>query len=171
MKIMKFTPALLASVLLFSACHTTNCYVRKFKKEASKEVGKHNVSVSKDTVRVVYPEVTTFEFNKDEVKPDAKMSLVRFSALLKKYDRMNFIINGYTDNVGPGDLNQPLSQRRADNTKAVMQADGIDAGRMQTNGMGAKNPIKPNNTDEGRQANRRVEFLVYDKDNKKKKKK
>jgi OOP family OmpA-OmpF porin len=91
--------------------------------------------------------------------------------LLKKYDRMNFIINGYTDNVGAADFNQSLSQRRADNTKAILQADGIDAGRMQTNGMGASNPVKPNNTDEGRQANRRVEFKVYDKDNKKKKKK
>ena len=171
MKIMKFTTALLASVLLFSACHTTNCYVRKFKRKARKEVGKHNVSVRNDTVRVIYPEVTTFEFNKDEVKPEAKMSLDRFSVLLKKYDRMDFIINGYTDNVGTSDFNQSLSQRRADNTKAVMQADGINAGRMQTNGMGASNPVKPNNTDEGRQANRRVEFLVYDKDNKKKKKK
>jgi len=171
MKKMKFTTALLASVLLFSACHTSNCYVRKFKRKACKEVGKHNVSVRNDTVRVIYPEVTTFEFNKDEVKPEAKMSLDRFSVLLKKYDRMDFIINGYTDNVGTDDFNQSLSQRRADNTKAVMQADGINAGRMQTNGMGASNPVKPNNTDEGRQANRRVEFMVYDKDNKKKKKK
>lgn len=170
MKLMKFTTALLASVLLFSACHTTNCYVRKFKRKARKEVGKHNVSVRNDTVRVVYPEVTTFEFNKDDVKPEAKKSLIRFSGLLKKYDRMNFIINGYTDNVGTADFNQSLSQRRADNTKAVMEGDGINARRMQTNGMGASNPVKPNTTDEGRRANRRVEFLVYDKDNKKKKK-
>jgi outer membrane protein OmpA-like peptidoglycan-associated protein len=115
--------------------------------------------------------VTTFDFNKDEVKPDAKMSLQRFSVLLKKYDRMNFIINGYTDNVGTADFNQSLSQRRADNTKAVIQANGIDAARIQTNGMGPNNPVKPNTTDEGRAANRRVEFMVYDKDNKMKKKK
>ena len=171
MKIMKFSAVLLASVLLFSACHTTNCYVRKFKRKAGKEVGKHNVSVRNDTVRVVYPEVTTFDFNKDEVKPDAKMSLQRFSVLLKKYDRMNFIINGYTDNVGTADFNQSLSQRRADNTKAVIQANGIDAARIQTNGMGPNTPVKPNTTDEGRAANRRVEFMVYDKDNKMKKKK
>jgi outer membrane protein OmpA-like peptidoglycan-associated protein len=171
MKIIKLTTTLIASSLLFSACHTTNCYVRQFKRKASKEVGRHNVSVRHDTVRVVYPEVTTFEFNKDELKPEAQQSLHRFAGLLKKYDRMYFIINGYTDNVGTADFNQSLSQRRADNTKAVMEGDGIPAGRMRTNGMGANNPVKSNSTEKGRQANRRVEFLVYDKDNHKKKKK
>jgi len=170
MKIMKFTVVVLAAVMTLSACNSSRCYLKKFKRKAGKEVGRHNVSMRKDTVRVVYPEVTIFDFNKDEVKPDAKASIQRFSGLLKKFDRVDFIINGYTDNVGGSDVNQSLSQRRADNTKAVFQADGVDGGRIRTNGMGDRNPVMSNNTDEGRQANRRVEFLLYDKKLKKKKK-
>ncbi len=169
MKLMKFSALILATAFSLSACHTTNCYVRKFKRKAAKEVGKENVTVRNDTVRIVYPEITTFDFNKDEVKPEAKMSLERLSVLLKKYNRMNFIINGYTDNVGTNDLNLSLSQRRADNTKAVMITDGIEPNRMSTNGIGAANPVRSNETEGGRQANRRVEFMVYDKDNKRKK--
>ena len=167
MKILKITTALLAATMMLSACSSSKCYLKKFKKKARKEVGKSNVSMKGDTVRVVYPEVTIFDFNKDEVKPDAKMSIQHISGLLNKFDRIDFIINGYTDNVGTDDINQSLSQRRAENTKAVFQADGVNAGRIQTNGMGSKNPVMTNSTDDGRQANRRVEFLFYDKKKKK----
>lgn len=165
---MKFTTALLAVIMMLGSCNSSKCYMKRFKRKAGKEVGKSNVSMRGDTVRVVYPEVTIFDFNKDEVKPEAKMSIQRFSGLLNKFDRVNFVINGYTDNVGTEDVNQSLSQKRADNTKAVFQADGVNPGRIQTNGMGASHPVMSNNTDEGRQANRRVEFLMYDKKNKKK---
>jgi len=168
MKIVKFTITSLAVVMMLSACHSSKCYMKRFKRKAGKEVGKSNVSMKGDSVRVVYPEVTIFDFNKDELKPDAKMSIQRFSGLLKKFDRVNFVINGYTDNVGTADVNQSLSQRRADNTKAVFQADGVSADRIRTNGMGDSNPVMNNSTDEGRQANRRVEFMLYDKKNKKK---
>lgn len=166
MQLMKLTTVLLAGTLFASSCNSSKCYMKKFKRKAGKEVGKSNVSMSNDTVRVVYPEVTIFDFNKDEVKPDARQSILRFSGLLNKYDRVNFVINGYTDNVGTEEVNQSLSQKRAENTKAVFQAGGVNAARMQTNGMGTMHPVMSNSTVEGRQANRRVEFLLYD--NKKK---
>ncbi|MCW3124196.1 MAG: outer membrane protein/peptidoglycan-associated protein [Flavipsychrobacter sp.] len=168
MKMVKVTGALLVMVMMFSACNSSKCYMKRFKKKAGKEVGTSNVSMRGDSVRVVYPEVTIFDFNKDEVKPEAKMSIQRLSTLLNKYDRVNFVINGYTDNVGTEDVNLSLSQKRADNTKAVFQADGVSPARMQTNGLGASKPVMSNSTDAGRQANRRVEFLMYDKKAKKK---
>jgi len=170
MKIMQLTAVLLAAMLAFSSCHSSK-YLRKFKKKACREVGKKNVKLKRDTVRITYPEITTFEFAKDEVKPEAKASLQHLSAILNDFGRINFVINGYTDNVGPDDVNQSLSQRRADNTKAEFVTNRVDAGRMTTHGMGSKNPVSTNGTDEGRQANRRVEFLMYDKDHKDKKKK
>ncbi len=169
MKIMKLTAVMLAGMLAFTSCHTSK-QLRKFKKKACKEVGKKSVKLKGDTVRITYPEITTFEFGKDEVKPDAKASLQHLSAILNDFGSINFVINGYTDNVGPDDVNMSLSQRRADNTKAEFVSNKVDAGRMTTHGLGSANPVKTNGTDEGRQANRRVEFLMYDKNHKHKNK-
>ena len=152
--------AMLLSVGLLSSCKTT--YIKKFHKEAKREVGTAKIRLKKDTVRVVYPEISMFDFNKDEIKPEAKTSLTGFGNVLKKYDRIDFIINGYTDNVGSDEVNQSLSQRRADAAKTLFESNGINSGRMRTNGKGAADPIEPNTTEEGRATNRRVELLLYE---------
>ncbi len=164
MKLMKATIALVFSVLLFSSCRTT--YIKKFYKDANRskicEANSVVMRLKGDTLRVIYPELTMFDFGKDEIKPAAKVSLQQLSVLLKDYNRINFVINGYTDNVGGADVNQALSERRAQNAKTLFEANGVNAGRMQTNGRGASNPIMSNDTEDGRQANRRVELLLYE---------
>ena len=161
MNFVKTLTTFLIAVVLLSACKSSS-YLKKFHKDAKKEVGAARIKLRGDTVRVIYPELAMFDFGKDEIKPDAKVSLQRFAGLLKTYDRINFTINGYTDNIGALELNQALSQRRADNAKALFQENGVSEGRMITNGRGADNPQKTNNTEEGRQANRRVELLLYE---------
>ena len=160
MKLMKITITMLLSMAMLSSCKTT--YIKKFHKEAKKEVGTAKIRLKNDTVRVVYPEISMFDFNKDEIKPEAKTSLTGLGVILKKYDKIDFIINGYTDNVGTDDVNQSLSQRRADAAKSLFESNGVSGGRMQTNGKGAANPIEPNTTEEGKAANRRVELLLYE---------
>jgi outer membrane protein OmpA-like peptidoglycan-associated protein len=136
--------------------------MKKFYKYAKKDVGMATIKRKGDTVRVIYPEVSMFDFGKDEIKPDAKTSLQRFGALLNEYNRIDFKINGYTDNVGTDDVNQSLSQRRADAAKKLFESTGISSGRMRTMGMGASDPLRSNNSDEGRAANRRVELMLYE---------
>jgi outer membrane protein OmpA-like peptidoglycan-associated protein len=160
MKFSTIAIALLISATMASSCKTT--YIKKFHKEAKKEVGSAKIKLKRDTVRVVYPEVVMFDFNKDEIKPDAQTSLKRFSGLLTKYDKIDFIINGYTDNVGTDEVNNNLSQRRADNAKTLFETNGINATRMQTHGKGATNFVEPNTTEEGKAANRRVELLLFE---------
>jgi outer membrane protein OmpA-like peptidoglycan-associated protein len=161
MKFVRIFTTFFIAVFLLSSCKSSS-YLKKFHKEAKKEVGSATIRLRGDTVRVIYPELAMFDFGKDEIKPDAKVSLQRFATLLNKYDRINFTINGYTDNVGTNGVNQSLSQRRADNAKALFQQNGVSADRMMTNGRGADNPIRTNDTEEGRQANRRVELLLYE---------
>ena len=160
------TLIILASATLLSACHTSkrskNAYLVKFYKELKKEMPDGKVKRKADTVRVIYPELAMFDFGKDQVKAEAMPSLKSFATVLKKYDRVYFHINGYTDNVGPSDVNVSLSQRRAENAKTLMEGNGVGAMRMTTNGKGEADPIMTNTTDEGRQANRRVEFVLYD---------
>jgi len=77
-----------------------------------------------------------------------------------KIDRtLKVEVAGHTDNTGTADHNQTLSEGRA---KAVVDAlvkdYGIDAARLQAKGYGATKPVAPNDTDDGRAKNRRVEL-------------
>lgn len=162
MKFNKFTAILAAGSILFSACHSSK-YMRKFHKNAKQEVGAASIKLKNDTVRVVYPELSMFDFNKDEIKNQVKPSLKRFSKVLVDFDKIDFIINGYTDTIGTEDVNQSLSLKRADNAKALFESNGVSGSRMQTNGKGSEDPIATNVTEEGRRKNRRVEFLLFEK--------
>jgi len=68
---------------------------------------------------------------------------------------------GYTDSIGSVGYNIGLSQRRAEAVKQYLVAErGIDAGRIQAKGYGKLNPVASNDTDEGRERNRRVELHI-----------
>lgn len=164
------TVLILASAILFGAsCHTSKknkknmSYTWMLYRDLKKELRDAQVMKMGDTVKVIYPELAMFDFGKDQIKAGAMPAFGRFASILKDYNRINFVINGYTDNVGGDDVNLSLSKRRADNTKALMQSNGIMEMRMMTNGMGATNFMMDNATADGRQANRRVEFILYEK--------
>jgi len=70
------------------------------------------------------------------------------------------VVTGYTDSVGSADDNVALSQRRAQAVADYLIAAGIDKDRIQVVGLGQANPIAPNDTEEGRAMNRRIEFTV-----------
>lgn len=140
----------------------TGPYVNSFYKKLKKELPDAKISKSADTVRVIYPELAMFDFGKDEIKQEALPSFKRFAFALQKYDRINLIINGHADSIGSDGVNRPLSESRAVNTRQLMERNGISGNRMRTNGVGASQPLESNATNEGRQANRRVEFLLYD---------
>jgi len=166
MRIIKLTSFLLLAIIsmsAFSSCHTSRKAMRKLYREVKRDQTTAHVSWRGDSIRVVYPELAMFDFGKDEIKKDAYPSFKRYANILNQYNWVNFVINGYTDNVGTDDVNKSLSDRRAANAKELLQTDGINPSRMSTNGYGSAHPIMSNNTDEGRQANRRVEFLIYKK--------
>ena len=151
----------------FTACHTSRkgnsrSYTIMLYKDLRKELGDAEVKRRGDTVRIIYPELAMFDFGKSVIKPEALPAFGRFSAVLKNYDRIYFYINGYTDNVGTDDVNLSLSRDRAMSAKTLLEGNGINGGRMMTNGMGSSNPIMSNTTPDGRQANRRVEFVLYE---------
>jgi outer membrane protein OmpA-like peptidoglycan-associated protein len=104
-----------------------------------------------------------FDFNKDNLQPESYPELERAITIMKNHSSMEVEIAGYTDNVGSDTYNKDLSQRRANSVKDYMVKHGIDAKRIQARGYGEQNPILPNDTDEGRAANRRVEFVVLKK--------
>jgi outer membrane protein OmpA-like peptidoglycan-associated protein len=72
-------------------------------------------------------------------------------------------ISGHTDNVGSNLYNQQLSEDRAKSVVEYLIDNGIDAGRLTYAGYGEEQPIATNETEEGRQMNRRTEFKVLSK--------
>jgi outer membrane protein OmpA-like peptidoglycan-associated protein len=69
-------------------------------------------------------------------------------------------ISGHTDNTGTDEINNKLSQARADAVKNYLLVAGINSSRIQAKGYGSFKPKATNETEEGRQANRRVEFAI-----------
>lgn len=80
--------------------------------------------------------------------------------MLKEHADLRLMIEGHTDNVGSAVSNQKLSEKRAAAIKAALTSTyGVDAGRLETTGLGATKPAVSNETAEGRQSNRRVELV------------
>lgn len=101
-----------------------------------------------------------FDFNKFTLRPESTSELERLVALLKKYPKLKIEISGHTDNVGSETYNKTLSENRAKVVVDYLIANGIDKSRLVFVGYGFSQPIASNESDEGRQLNRRTEFKV-----------
>ncbi|RYZ31554.1 MAG: OmpA family protein, partial [Sphingobacteriales bacterium] len=66
----------------------------------------------------------------------------------------------HTDNTGSNEINLKLSQDRADAVREYFIGKGIEPDRVASKGYGEAKPVASNDTDEGRQTNRRVEFVI-----------
>ena len=69
-------------------------------------------------------------------------------------------IGGYTDNTGDVSANMSLSRSRAENTMSAIAMQGVSTSRLEAEGYGEQHPVASNDTEEGRQRNRRVDVLV-----------
>ena len=73
---------------------------------------------------------------------------------------MKVDIVGHTDNTGKADVNQKLSEKRANAVKAYLTKKGVAADRLTAKGAGLEQPVADNNSSAGRAKNRRVEFKI-----------
>jgi len=101
-----------------------------------------------------------FDFNKATIRKDSESVLDASIKILKDNPYINIQIEGHTDNKGSDNYNLLLSDRRAASVKKHLIKNGIDAIRLSSIGMGESIPITSNETDEGRQINRRVVFSI-----------
>jgi len=101
-----------------------------------------------------------FEFAKARLLPKSFPELNKLVALLKKYPQIQIKIQGHTDNVGTHARNQQLSERRAQSVVNYLVNKGVLNERLTAEGFGETKPIDTNQTKQGRQKNRRVEFVI-----------
>jgi outer membrane protein OmpA-like peptidoglycan-associated protein len=102
-----------------------------------------------------------FEFNSTKLRPEAHALLDKVGAALASDElaTFRFSVEGHTDSVGSEGFNDQLSRDRAAAVKAHLMAQGVPAERLQTVGHGETTPVATNETDDGRQRNRRVELI------------
>ncbi len=104
-----------------------------------------------------------FDVNKDTLKPDARALLDRVAAYLQKNLQWHVEIQGHTDSTGPAAWNDTLSRMRAEAVRDYLITRGVAADRLAAAGFGPTKSIASNETPEGRQQNRRVDFLPTEK--------
>ena len=101
-----------------------------------------------------------FETGKHDLLPESVVELDKLVALMKENPGMKIEISGHTDNTGLETANVELSSLRAKAVTDYLVAKGIPAYLLTSRGYGSSRPVADNNTPEGRQLNRRTEFLV-----------
>ena len=101
-----------------------------------------------------------FETNKSELTYTTKLILLKFAEYILANPNYTLQIEGHTDDVGTTEDNLKLSQARAEAVKSFFEESGVETSRLQASGFGESSPKESNNTDQGRAANRRTEFIV-----------
>jgi OOP family OmpA-OmpF porin len=98
-----------------------------------------------------------FDFDKAVVRPEYHDDATKIADAMKEYPEANVLLEGHTDSVGTEEYNMTLSRRRANNVKMyLVEKFNVDASRISTVGYGTSKPVATNDTEAGRQKNRRV---------------
>jgi outer membrane protein OmpA-like peptidoglycan-associated protein len=101
-----------------------------------------------------------FDFGKYDLRPEAREKLAKLSGLILAHPGLNLAVEGYTDNVGSDEINQTLSQKRAEEVRNYLVNQGLPDATVTAQGFGKSSPAADNLTAAGRQKNRRVEIVV-----------
>lgn len=101
-----------------------------------------------------------FDLGKATLRMESNAELDRLVKLMNDAPKLKIEISGHTDNTGSAAMNENLSQQRASAVVAYLITKGIDTSRLTAKGYGSKKPIATNDTESGRQQNRRTEFKI-----------
>ena len=127
-------------------------------KEATAFIEKTAVST-----RIVITDKVFFQTGSHKILPRSFQLLTRVAEILKRFPQIKKLrVEGHTDDIGNAEINIKLSTRRAQSVMAFLVLRGIEPGRLTFEGHGEHRPLMPGDTDEVREANRRVEFVIID---------
>lgn len=120
------------------------------------------ILATRDTARglVVNLSDVLFDTGKYTLRPLAREKLAKISGIVLAYPDLRLAIEGNTDSVGGDEMNQTLSEQRADAVRDYLAKQNIPMTSMTAQGFGKTQPVATNDTAEGRQENRRVEMIV-----------
>lgn len=112
-------------------------------------------------IQVTFDSGLLFAYDSDVIQPTAQANFNALAASLKKYPESELLIVGHTDATGDDSYNQRLSERRANASAAYLETQGIVRSRVRISGRGESEPVASNDSEDGRQQNRRVEVAIF----------
>jgi outer membrane protein OmpA-like peptidoglycan-associated protein len=136
---------------------------RDLEKNLASEIKLGQARVEKlanDVVRITMTSQTAFETNSAGIKPGFHSTMDKLADVVVRYGKTTLTVVGHTDDVGSNAYNQSLSERRALSVAQYLESKRVDSMRLATAGKGETQPRSTNNTEAGRQENRRVEIYV-----------
>jgi len=113
-----------------------------------------------DQISLVMPGNITFDLNQTSIRSQFAGTLDSVALVLKEFDQTIIQIEGHTDSQGADSYNQLLSERRASSVRDFLLNQGIESKRTRAVGYGERSPVASNDTESGREQNRRVELTL-----------
>lgn len=146
-------------------------YMDKQKKKLEEDLKRNNptskpgeevvVEREGEGIKVTLGSGILFDVGKADLKPQVKDALKKASVTLNEYKDTEIVITGHTDSDGSDELNQKLSERRANAVSAYLSSQGVQASRIKIVGLGETQPLVENNSVTNKQKNRRVEMAIF----------
>jgi outer membrane protein OmpA-like peptidoglycan-associated protein len=125
---------------------------------ALKDLG---AEVTETEIKVELPSDILFDFDKSDIRPDANEALSKVALIIRETPIKNVLIEGHTDSVGSETYNIELSLKRAASVSLwFVKNEGFDKNLFETKGWGESRPKSSNDSEKGRQKNRRVEIVI-----------
>jgi outer membrane protein OmpA-like peptidoglycan-associated protein len=129
----------------------------------AEEQRRHELEVQRlqdDSLKIDMTSEVSFDFGSAALKPAFLPTLDKVADIIGRYDQTAVHIIGHTDSIGSDDYNLDLSHRRAESVAVYLERRGVDGRRLRTEGRGEREPRATNQTEAGRQLNRRVEMVL-----------
>lgn len=129
--------------------------------ELDEELENADVERVGEGIKVTFDSGILFDFDSDGLRQAARSNLSEFAESMKEFEETNILVVGHTDAKGSEEYNQRLSDRRAESATEFLVEQDMRADRITSVGRGETEPVASNETEEGRQQNRRVEVAIY----------
>lgn len=130
-------------------------------KELEEEVDGVNVQRVEEGIAVSFDSGILFDFDSANLRKEGYDNLRKLADIINRDEDTTLMIVGHTDSRGDEDYNVSLSERRAQSASRFMISEGLASSRIQITGRGEYEPLSENETDAGRQKNRRIEVAIY----------
>ena len=136
-------------------------YMDKQAEEIERDLEGAHIERIGEGIKITFDSGILFDIDASGLRYVAKTNLANLAKILNKYEDTEVLVEGHTDATGSDDHNLDLSLRRAQSVANYMAGLGVMSSRFRMMGYGEDQPIMSNDTQDGRQANRRVEIAIF----------
>jgi outer membrane protein OmpA-like peptidoglycan-associated protein len=153
--------AILGAAVGGAAGYGIGRYMDKQAEELRKDLEGAEIERVGEGIKITFREGIQFALNSAELSETSKANLTDLAETLKKYEDTNILIEGHTDITGTREYNMVLSEKRAESVARFLKDLGVAGKRLTMEGYGPAQPVADNDTEYGRQQNRRVEVAIF----------